>query len=337
MTDLAAQFPLELTRAADVLRSASSVAVACHVAPDGDALGSTLGFAHLARAAGMDVVASWPEPFAVAHHYRSVPGLASAVSSNVFPASPSLMATFDCGSLGRLNELKTPAVFARDHGELIVFDHHRTNDCYGTINAIDPTGAATAVVVRDLATLMNWPLTREAACCLYVGLVTDTGRFQYESVTPRVFALAEELASFDLPVAQLNRELFDEHRFVYLQFAARALARAELDVDLDFISTTVSEAEFLDSGIGYEEAEGLIDWVRTAAEADVACVLKEWQGTVRVSLRSVSAVDVGAVATTLGGGGHRLASGFTSRASLADTLAAIKTELASIRLRNPVA
>ena len=139
------------------------------------------------------------------------------------------MLTFDCGSLNRLNELAKPATFARESGELIVIDHHTTNEYFGSINLIDSQAAATAVVVRELARRMDWALTREAAWCLYVALVADTGRFQYASTTASVFALAEELTSFDLPVSQISRELSEEHRFAYLQLAAKALGRAELD------------------------------------------------------------------------------------------------------------
>src|SRR3954466_14623854 len=124
------------------------------------------------------------------------------------------MIKFDCGSLARLAELGAPAVNAR---ELIVLDHHLSNDRYGTINVIDVDAAATAVVVRRLATRLGWDLTRDAAMCLYTGLVTDTGRFQYQSTTPEVFSLAEELSRFDLPIPALSRQLFEEHRLAYLK------------------------------------------------------------------------------------------------------------------------
>ena len=169
--------------------------------------------------------------------------------------------------------------------------------------------------------------------CLYAGLVTDTGRFQHGSTTPEVFALAEELASFDLPIARLSRELFDEHRFGYLKLAARALERATLEPSLGFVSTWVLTADLDDFGVVYEECEGLIDWVKSTAEAEVACVCKEAPDGIRVSLRSVSAVDVGAIAIRLGGGGHRLAAGFTMQATIPEVLAAIRTELAEALAR----
>lgn len=313
-----------LDQVVSVLRDAPSMALAGHVTPDGDALGSMLAFRHLAAAAGHEVVASWPEPFVFGEHYRSVPGLDLAVPPSRFPAEPPVMLTFDCSSIARLNELAVPARWARDHGSLVVVDHHASNERFGSINLVDTSAAATAVVVREIARRMEWPLTYESACCLYTGLVTDTGRFQYEGTTPAVFALAEELCAFGLPIAQLSRELFEEHRFAYLQLASQALARAELDPVLRMVSTFVTIADRERFGVTYEEIEGLIDWVRTASEADVACVCKEADDGVRVSLRSVRSVDVGAIATRLGGGGHRLAAGFTMDAPVAEVLDAIK-------------
>jgi bifunctional oligoribonuclease and PAP phosphatase NrnA len=333
---LAARYTGELSKAADVVRAVSdagtTLALACHVSPDGDALGSLLGFAHLADAAGIKTISAWPNPHAVAHHYRSIPGLDRGLTSSEFPEQPPVMMTFDCGSLGRLVELKPAAQHAAAHGQLVVLDHHVSNDAYGSINAISPTAAATAVVVRELARELGWELNHKVAWCLYVGLVTDTGKFQYQSVTPAVFALAEELSSFGLPLARISRELFDEHRFAYVRLAADALSRADLDEERRFVSTSVSLADLERFGVGYDEAEGLIDWVRSTAEAEVACVLKEAPEGFRVSLRSVELVDVGAIAAALGGGGHRLASGFTMRASVAEVRAAVLRELDRQRL-----
>ena len=100
------------------------------------------------------------------------------------------------------------------------------------------------MVVRRLAERLGWPLNRDAAICLYTGLVTDTGRFQYSNTTPEVFALAQELAGFDLPIADMTRQLFETHRFAYLQLVAAALARAELDPELRFVATWITMDDF---------------------------------------------------------------------------------------------
>lgn len=316
-----------LSEAAALISGARHLALACHVCPDGDALGSMLALHHLALANGVASVASWPEPFVVAPHYQFLPGLDLVTKPADFPVEPDVMVTFDCGSVGRLGELGPVANWTRHAGRLIVLDHHATNDGYGSINVIDPAAAATAVVVRRLADKLGWALTREAAICLYTGLVTDTGRFQYDNTTPAVFALAQELAAFDLPICDMSRRLFEEHRFAYLKLVGVCLDRAVLDTDRHFVATWVTEEDCRRFDVSIDETEGLIDLIRRASEAEVSCVLKETPEGVRVSLRALSVTDVGAIATRFGGGGHRFAAGFTSAGTVAEVLADIRAAL----------
>ncbi len=320
-----AQVETELERAVDAIRHASSVALACHVNPDGDALGSMLAMHHLCRANGVTSVASWSEPFEVPPQYTYLPGLDLTVKPHEFPAEPDVMVTFDCGSLDRLGDLRGPARAAR---ELIVLDHHTTNLRFGSINVIEPSAAATAVVVRDLARRLGWALDRDAAMCLYTGLVTDTGRFQYANTTPEVFELARELAAFDLPIEDITRQLFELHRFPYIKMLGACLSRAELDTELHLVATWVTNFDLDGFDVDLDECEGLIDLVRRTAEADVACVCKETPEGIRVSLRSVNPlIDVAAVATRLGGGGHRYAAGFVAPYPVSDVLASVRREL----------
>ena len=315
----------ELDRAALVVAEAAELALACHVSPDGDALGSLLAMHELCRVNGKPAVASWSEPFEVGPHYRFLPGLSSATKPGDFPAAPEAMMTFDCGSLDRLGDLREAAVAARS---LVVLDHHATNTRFGSVNLVDPGAAATAVLVRRLAARLDWKLTRDAAICLYTGLVTDTGRFQYSNTTPEVFALAEELSSFDLPIASMSRQLFEEHRFEYLQLIGRCIERTELDRDLHLVASWVTEDDLRRHGCSLEETEGLIDIVRRASEAEVACVLKETEEGIRVSLRAATSYDVAALAARFGGGGHRYAAGFLAPGTVAEVLAALRDVLA---------
>jgi phosphoesterase RecJ-like protein len=314
-----------LARATKRIAEADVVALACHVTPDGDALGSTLALHHVLRAAGRRSIASFPEPFVVAPHYRDLPGLELLTPPSRFPARPEVMVTFDCGSLDRLGGLRAAAENA---GELIVVDHHISNDRYGGINVIDPNAAASGVLVRRLIDRLGLPLNDAAAVCLYTALVCDTGRFQYESTCPEVFALAGELVGYDVPVSKLSRTLFEEHRFAYLQLLAEALAHAQLVREQSFVWTAVTQDMLARHDVTLDEVEGLIDIVRRTAEADVACVLKEEaDGTVKVSLRSVGVTDVQRVAAAHGGGGHRFAAGFTSHVPVDETVARIRGAL----------
>jgi phosphoesterase RecJ-like protein len=309
----------ELARAAGVIAGARQIGLACHVSPDGDALGSMLGLMHVLRAAGRNVVASFPTPFVVAPHYRELPGLELLTPPQEFPMESEVVVTFDCGSIGRLGDLEPMAKGAH---ELVVIDHHASNDCYGTINVVDPNAAASGVLVRRLVRALELPLDRDAAVCLYAALVCDTGRFQYDTTTPEVFDLARELTTFDVPVSRLSRSLFEEHRFAYLQLLGEVLGRAVLVPEKRFVWTAVTQGDLARHGVTLEEVEGLIDVVRRTAEAEVTCVLKEEpDGDMRVSLRSLADVDVRRIAEREGGGGHRFAAGFTSSDS-ADAIVA---------------
>src|SRR5947209_3314588 len=313
-----------LERAAEVIERSPLVALACHVTPDGDALGSMLAMHLLCRLQGKESVASWPEPFVVAPHYTYLPGLDLATKPADFPETPPVMVTFDCGSLDRLNELAEPA---REAGELIVVDHHATNQSYGSINLLDADAAASAVMVYRLAKRLDWPLERDVAICLYTGIVTDTGRFQYANTSPEVLEMATELSRFDLPIAEMSRQLFEEHRFAYLQLVAAAIQRAELDAERRFVATWITLEDLDRFGVEMDEAEGLIDIVRRTAEADVSCVLKEAPEGTKVSLRSVTDFDVTPIAMKFGGGGHRAAAGFTDPRPIPEVLVDIRAEL----------
>ena len=325
-----------LDRAAEVVDRAGDLLLTCHQSPDGDALGSTLALHHLCRSQGRASRATWSEPFEVAPHYRFLPGLDLCTKPADTPKEPPVVVTFDCGSLRRLGDMAEPASWAREHGCLVVVDHHATNDRFGSLNVVDERAAATVVLVHRLAQRLGWPLTPDVAQCLYTGLVTDTGRFTHATTTPQVFALAEELASFGLPIASMTRQLFESHRLAYLHLAGEALARARLVPDLSLVCTWVTQEDLDRHGVAVDEVEGLIDLVRRTAEAEVACVAKQAEDGVRVSLRSVThqdggrewGIDVGAVATRLGGGGHRYAAGFTMPGSVHDALGAVEGALA---------
>lgn len=299
----------EMAKAAAAVGDAGRVALACHVSPDGDALGSMLALHHVLRAAGRDSVAAFAGPQVVGPHYRELPGLDMLSHPEGFPAEPEVMVTLDCGSIERLGELAGPA---RAANELVVIDHHLSNTRYGSIHLVDAGAAATAVVVARLIEVLGLPLNQDAAVCLYAGLVCDTGRFQYESTTTEAFDLARRLLDFEVPIARLNRTLFEEHRLAYLRLVGDVLARAHLLPEKSFIWAAVTQEDLARHGVSMEETEGLIDFLRQAREAEVSCVLKEApDGSIRVSLRSLGAVDVSAVAARHGGGGHRFAAGFT--------------------------
>lgn len=305
-----------LERAAAVLRGAEEVAIACHINPDADALGATLGLSAFLRSRGTRTVCSFPnDPFELPRWALELPGHEDLVPPASFPEAPAVMVTCDTASMDRLGSLGRAAKRA---GELIWIDHHRTNDGLGTIPLIDPSASSTCEIVYRLAREIGGELPDDAAMCLYAGIVTDTGRFQYEATRPETLRIAAELREHDFDHARLARVLYEDNRTAYLRLLGLALSRVELVPEADLVWTYLTLADLEEAGVRPHEADDLIDVVRTAREADVAAVIKQQRdGRFKVSLRSRAAHDVGAIAQAFGGGGHRLAAGYTSRRGLA--------------------
>ncbi len=315
-----------LERAAAALRDAPTVAIACHVNPDADALGSMLGLSGFLRARGASTVCSFPnEPFEVPRWAELLPGSEELVPPKEFPAAPDVMVTCDCASADRLGVLQAASARAR---ELIWIDHHVSNEGLGTIPLIDPAASSTAEVVYRLAGAIGGELPTGSAAYLYAGIVTDTGRFQYEATTPETLRIAAELRERPFDHARLVQALYEDNRFAYVRLLGTALERAVLEEDDSLVWTYLTQADLRDAGVRAQETDDLIDAVRTAREADVAAVLKQQRdGRFKVSMRSRGAHDVAAVAAAFGGGGHRLAAGFTSKHGLAESVARIRAAL----------
>jgi phosphoesterase RecJ-like protein len=309
----------------------AEVLLVCHVNPDGDALGSMLGFGLGLRRLGLrDVRATFPGPPDVPPPFRGLPGLELLIPATAAPPAPDLLVCFDAASESRLGELADRLDTA---GTALVLDHHASNTWFGGIHLVDPGAAATSVVAEQLLTRLGVPLDAEIAECLYVALATDTGSFRFDMTTPAVHEFAARLIATGIRPAEISRRIFDTRPFGAVRLYGDVLSRAELDpaaaggVGLVWTYATLADLERHRQDAYVLEA--LIDSVRCAAEADVCCVVKqvaehEWA----VSMRSKGAVDVSRVAVALGGGGHRLVAGFTARAGTAhEVVAAIRAAL----------
>ena len=323
----------EWAAAVALLSSCNEVSLICHVGPDGDALGSMLALGLALRDRGCVVRASWgSQPFEVPAAYSALPGLDLLVPAEQIPAAPGLLVTLDTGSKDRLGSLADRVEAASD---VLVVDHHVTNTRFGTVNLVDETAAATAVVVVDLLDRMGLELTAQIAAPVYTGLVTDTGSFKYAATTPQVHELAARLLATGIRHDVISRNIWDTAPFAYVQLLGAVCGRAVLESaevgGLGLTWTTVTGEDLNRSGLGLADVEGVIDVLRTAKEAEVAAVLKSdpADGLIKVSTRSKGAVDVGSVCLELGGGGHRFAAGYTSADDVQTTLARLRQVLAT--------
>jgi bifunctional oligoribonuclease and PAP phosphatase NrnA len=328
-----ARFPApQWDDAVRVLAGARQVVLACHVGPDGDALGSMLALGLALEARGTQAICTWGEPqLCVPTSLALLPGQHLLVPPGQLPEAPEVLVTLDTGSVDRLGLVQRHAAAAAD---VLVVDHHASNTGFGSVHLVDPTAAATAVLVMELVDRLGVPLDRDIATGIYAGLVTDTGSFKYAATTPAVHRLAARLLETGLRHDLLSRALWDTTTFGYVRLLGAGLSRVALDPSagggLGLVWTFTTPEDLVTYGVDLSQIEGMIDVIRTAVEAEVALVAKgDADGTIKVSMRSKGQIGVGAICVALGGGGHLFAAGFTSSDDVPTTVARVTAELAS--------
>lgn len=309
---------------AGAIEGAGSIVTVGHVGPDGDALGSMIALGRSARLAGREAWSTFGEPFVVPHTLRFL-DTEGLVSPPRLPEAFDLLVVMDCAEASRLG---SAARLIERAGAVAVIDHHLTHQGFGDVAWIDPDAAATAQMVARVITELRWPIDRQVAEALYAGIVTDTGRFQYSSTSPEVHRIAADLLKAGVSPDRIGQHLFAEVPFGYLHLASAVLGRATLEPERALVWSSLTAADLAAAGITYEQADGLIDLIRIAEEAEVALLLRQLDATsTKGSLRSRGKIDVSAVARTLGGGGHRNASGFTAAGTIAQTIERVREAL----------
>src|SRR4051794_23724602 len=209
------------------LEGARTATLVCHVAPDGDALGSMLALARVLRGRGVDVTCTWgDERWAMPATYTWLPGADLPRPPAETPPAPSLLVVLDTGSRDRLGVL---ADLPERAGGLVVIDHHAHNSGLDGLHLVDDGAAATAVIVEELIRRLGARPDEDTATLLYVGLVTDTGSFQHSVTTPAVHGVAARLLAAGARPDDVAQRLWSDRPFGFQPVLAAALGRARLE------------------------------------------------------------------------------------------------------------
>jgi phosphoesterase RecJ-like protein len=317
----------DVTAVADAIRENDRFVVATHENPDGDALGSMLGITLALRELGKDVVMYLSGTAPTPGEYRFL-DLSDVQRELPTDTEERVLLAVDAANERRIGP--EPDVIERAKLVLDV-DHHHDNSRFGTLNLIIPEASSTAEIVRDLLRELDVPLNQEIAEALYVGLVTDTGRFQYTNTTPKALRLAAELVEAGADVHGIFRHVYETLQFAKLKLLARALDRAQLFEGGRLVISYLVKDDFGDVGAEEPYSEGIIDYLRAVEGSEMVALIREpprGEGPARrISLRSShDEVDVSAIAAKSGGGGHRQAAGFSSEASIEEIIDFIRRE-----------
>ncbi len=317
----------DVSAIADAIRENDRFVVATHENPDGDALGSMLGVTLGLRELGKDVVMYLSGTAATPGEYRFL-DLSDVQRELPADLEERVLLAVDAANERRIGP--EPDVIERAKLVLDV-DHHHDNSRFGNLNLIVPEASSTAEIVRDVLRELDVPLDSAIAEALYVGLVTDTGRFQYTNTTPKALRLAAELVEAGADVHGIFQHVYETLQFAKLKLLARALDRAQLFEGGRIVISYLVKDDF--AAVGAEEpySEGIIDYLRAVEGSEMVALIREpprGEGPARrISLRSShDEVDVSAIAAKAGGGGHPQAAGFSSELPIDEIIEFIRRE-----------
>jgi bifunctional oligoribonuclease and PAP phosphatase NrnA len=319
-----------IERVAGEIRSRERFLLTAHEGPDGDALGSLLGMHHLLTQLGKDsVMFLAAKEFPLPIEYRFLP------LEEVFHEAPADMADraaifLDCGNIDRM-----PVDFLAADGVFTInIDHHHDNTLFGDVNLVEVDASCTAEIVYELAVLLEVEITTEMAAALYVGLVTDTGKFMYENTNARTHRIAADLIEAGVEVDETYRRLYEHVPIEKLRLLSRALEGIEHHCEGTLVLAYIAAADYQASGAGEEMTEGIIDHLRSVEGARVAALIRDLgdrgRAARKVSLRSSDGeVDVSAIARVHGGGGHKRAAGFSTDLEVDELVSFLCDEVSS--------
>jgi phosphoesterase RecJ-like protein len=293
-----------------------------HVKPDGDTLGAGLALGIALRTLGKRVHYFQQDP--VPRNLRFLPdsGLVSRQVPADLPAD-TLWGFFDMADVARAGEF-LPTIERRN---ILDVDHHLANARFGAINYIIETECSTGTCVLRILRAMDVPITPEIATCLLTTIMTDTGGFMHSNATAEVLRLSAELVDLGADREQITAEIFANRRFAATKVIGAALASAQLEKDGRYCWSVVDEAMLAATGADGEDTEEIVQLLRAVEGVEVAALFKDYDGDLRVSLRSNGRINVQSAAGRLGGGGHFRASGLTYPGNVKDAIGAVRAAL----------
>jgi phosphoesterase RecJ-like protein len=310
----------------DIISRGRSFLVVAHARPDGDSVGSMLALSHMLKSAGKEPLVYSQD--AIPENYRFLPGSGEVVFD--LPAGRSYDAVFllDCSELDRVGDRWEEISKA---GPLVNIDHHITNDRFTDVYLIDSHASSTAELLYRLSVALGWELSREAADCLYTGILTDTGGFCYGNTGRDSLFAAADLVAKGADPQWISENVYESKPLEKIRLLARAMAAMEFQLDGKVGLMVVTLADFAASGALFEHTEGFVDFPRGIKGVQVSALFTEVaERSYKLSLRSKGRVNIERVARSFGGGGHMNAAACRLEGELADVRRRVLEEIEAV-------
>jgi phosphoesterase RecJ-like protein len=304
--------------------NAESITILSHLNPDADALGTALGIYALLTQDKSKRVEIVNASTALPLHLDFLPYFKKI--KHHMDYKNSLIISCDCGSIDRLGF----DLLGRD---IINIDHHKSNTGYGSINCVVPEYAASSQVAFALFRPF-YNTDAKTATCFYTALLSDTRYFTTSSVNEEVFSVAKELVKLGAKPDEIACHFTQRRPLSSLRILERALASLDLKHEAQIAILSVSKEDIATTGATIPDMEGIADYARSLATVEIAIFAMELDEGIRISMRSKK-VDVSKVALALGGGGHKVAAGFTlTQYSLQTSIDIILNKIIELGLMN---
>jgi phosphoesterase RecJ-like protein len=305
---------------AESLRPGLRICITTHVNPDGDGLGSEAGLVHLLRARGIEAVVTNPSPTPERYHFlfRDLPGVDRTPEAVKELRRADLILVLDISDVGRLGMLSHTV---QERGVPVAcVDHHvSVGHLPDGPRYVNPEASATGELIYELAVANGWPLSPLAARALYVAILTDTGGFRFSNTRPAVLRAAAALLETGLDPEQIYLDVYANAPEGRARLLAETLQTLVVEPDRGLAWVTVPPGALERLGATPDDLDGIVEVPRSISGIRMALLFREIAaGRVKVSLRSVGAVDVAAFSKPFGGGGHTKASGLSLEGSLAE-------------------
>lgn len=297
---------------AEIINKHDNFLVITHINPDGDAIGSLLGMYSALREMGKTAFPVLGTKFpALFEFLPSKNDVLIGLDSLNF--NPSYIISLDVAAEDRI----CPQVDSlRKSATLVNIDHHPTNPGYGDINYIQPYANSTTQLVYEILDKAGHPLSVDVGKCLYTGLITDTGCFKFAGVTSKTFELAAKLLEPGVDNYEITRHLFEEFALSRLVLERLMLERIEILLEGKLVLSHLDLEDFEEIGADLSEGENLVNRLRETRGVEVGGLITKLSDNLcKASLRSKGLIDVSAIASELGGGGHRRAAGIKASMS----------------------
>lgn len=297
-----------LGRLVRAVRKGKTFFLTGHERPDGDTVGSELSLASVLRSMGKRVTIANnapPPPYT-----RFLPGIARLRSAARVAGRFDVSVIFECSGPERTGNIID---FKRQSSTVVNIDHHAHHARWGDINLIDPDASSNSEQLIRLFDRLGHRMTAAEATALYVGVVTDTGRFQQENTRPDSHRVAARCLEAGVDVGAVHRHVYGTRSLAALKLMGRALDGFRLAEGGRVAVTRLTRNDFKATGAEDADTEDIPNVGLLPPSASVSLFLREIddEGRVKVSLRGKNRVDLCRLAVSLGGGGHRNASGVT--------------------------